>query len=172
MPRILDRRAFLRRVAGAPQPQRPPWSVQEHDFAALCNGCGACIRSCPEAILVAGTGNLPLIDFSRGGCTFCGRCVEVCAPGALAEGPPAPAWTLRARISATCLEPQGITCRVCETACEAAALRFRPRPGGRAQVTVSEHSCTGCGGCVAVCPAAAITMATRDDRTDAEEAAA
>lgn len=172
MPQRLDRRGLFRRMAGRPTPQHPPWAVAENLFASLCTGCGDCIRSCPETIVTASAGNLPQVDFSRGGCTFCGRCAQACASGALAGALPAPAWRLRALVSGACLEPKGIACRVCETACDAAALRFRPVPGGRAQVIVSAERCTGCGACVSVCPAGAIVMAAPEPQPEKEETAA
>lgn len=52
-----------------------------------------------------------------------------------------------------------VVCRTCGDACEAAAIRFRPRLGGAALPEVDGEKCTGCGACVAPCPAAAITLA-------------
>jgi len=159
-----DRRGFFRGITGAPVAQRPPWALPEHLFANACDGCGACIRACPPAILVPAAGGLPRVDFARGACTFCHRCADACDRHAFLEPAAGPAWTLRAQISAACLEPQGITCRVCETACDENALRFRPMTGGRAQVLVSADNCTGCGACVATCPAGAISIAAPDDQ--------
>ncbi len=157
----IDRRGFFRGIAGAPAPQRPPWALPEHQFTSACDGCGACIGACPQAILVPAAGGLPRIDFSRGGCTFCGQCVDACGRRAFAAGTAPAAWDLQAWISPACLEPQGIACRVCETACGEAALRFRPMPGGRARVIVVHGRCTGCGACVAACPANAIQIAAQ-----------
>jgi len=170
----LDRRSFFRRMAGERLPQRPPWARLESAFAAACDGCGDCIRACPQAILVPAGGGLPAVDFSRGGCTFCGDCAGACTRGAFEsvfESGATP-WSLIAHISDACLEPQGIACRVCETACDAAALRFRPMPGGRAQVIVADGRCTGCGACVAVCPVTAITVAPPEPHAETEESAA
>lgn len=152
---FMDRRRAFDRLRGRPAPIRPPGSCPEPEFDALCTRCGDCRTACPEAIVVAGGGNLPEVDFSRGACTFCGRCAEACATGAIpGEG----SWPYRARVGASCLETQGVTCRVCETTCEALALRFRPMTGGRSDVSVDMTRCTGCGACVAVCPVSAIAM--------------
>jgi ferredoxin-type protein NapF len=121
---------------------------------------------------VLGVGKLPYVDFARGGCTLCGGCADACVPQAILGGPPAPAWDLRAHISTACLESQGITCRVCETACDEAALRFQPMRGGRARVIVATDHCTGCGTCLATCPAGAISIAAQDRQSRSVETAA
>ncbi len=154
----IDRRGLFRGITGTPAPQRPPWALPEHQFTSACDGCGACIGACPQAILVPAAGGLPGVDFSRGGCTFCGKCVDACDRKAFSARASHAAWDLQAWISPACLEPQGITCRVCETACDEAALRFRPMTGGRAQVIVVRDRCTGCGACVAACPVDAIQI--------------
>ncbi len=152
---VLQRRALFRRLGGAPEPVRPPGSLGESDLDAGCTRCEACLDACPEAILVKGGGGLPVVDFERGGCTFCGACAEACEAGVIFK---ASGWPRRAQISDACLEPQGVTCRVCETSCDEAAFRFRPMVGGRSSVTVLDDRCTGCGACVSVCPADAITI--------------
>jgi ferredoxin-type protein NapF len=166
----VDRRGFFRRMAGSAQPVRPPWSHAEPAFAAACDGCGDCIRACPQAILLAGGGGLPQVDFARGACTFCGDCVRACTRGAFLPG--GESWALTALIGEACLEPKGVTCRVCETVCDAAALRFRPMPGGRARVIVEAERCTGCGACVSACPASAISIAAPETQPQAQETVA
>jgi ferredoxin-type protein NapF len=39
------------------------------------------------------------------------------------------------------------------------AIRFSPRLGGAACPVILAEQCTGCGDCVTVCPASAITLA-------------
>ncbi len=148
-------RRFWRR---GDSPQRPPWALAEAQFVERCTRCSACISACPEGIITSGDGGFAAIDFSRGGCTFCGLCVEVCAPAALLRQPEQPPWQQLAQIDGRCLAANGVMCRSCEDSCEPRALRFRPQLGGISQPQIDSASCTGCGGCVAPCPVAAIRV--------------
>ncbi len=67
-----------------------------------------------------------------------------------------------ARIDERCVEPKGVVCRRCGEACDHAAIRFRPMPGGRAAVLLSVDACVGCGDCVGVCPVGAISLVSTD----------
>jgi ferredoxin-type protein NapF len=113
------------------------------------------VRACPPAIVVRGDGGFPVIDFGRGGCTFCGACVDACAHGALRHDG-RPALRLVVSIDAACLARRGVSCRTCGDACDASAIRFQLRPGGCAQPGVEHSLCTGCGSCIATCPVTAI----------------
>jgi NAD-dependent dihydropyrimidine dehydrogenase PreA subunit len=46
-----------------------------------CQGCGACLITCPERAITAAPG-APLISESR--CTGCGECEEICPVDAIA----------------------------------------------------------------------------------------
>ena len=51
-----------------------------------CQGCGACLRTCPEhAIRPAGGTLIVLADR----CTGCGECIEICPVDAISEKEPA-----------------------------------------------------------------------------------
>ena len=152
----LSRREFLTRKP-RPAVMRPPHAVAEADFGALCDGCGACLDACPEAIIVIGADELPRLDLSYEGCTFCAACMDACPMGALDAGA-ARLWTWKADIGATCLSFIGITCRTCGDACEAEAIRFRLQPGGRDVPLLDHDACTGCGTCKAICPVDAVRM--------------
>lgn len=67
-----------------------------------------------------------------------------------------------ARIAENCVETKGVVCRRCGDACDDAAIRFRPAPGGRASVHLNADACTGCGECVGVCPVGAISLVSAD----------
>lgn len=155
-----DRRRFLTRVAGRrPHGPRPPWAIAEGAFIAVCTRCGDCVRECGERILVSGSGGFPEVDFSRGECTFCGQCADVCTSGAMGHPRTQAPWSLKASVGEACLAKAGIVCGTCGDACDSRALRFTPRPGGVAVPMVDAEACTGCGACVAPCPAGAIRVA-------------
>jgi formate hydrogenlyase subunit 6/NADH:ubiquinone oxidoreductase subunit I len=63
----------------------------------------------------------------------------------------------RVTIAELCFARRGIGCRSCEDVCEPRALRFRPRPGGMFVPEINSETCTACGECATVCPAAAIS---------------
>lgn len=159
-----SRRAFLRAGRPAPRPWLPwstPDAIVEH-----CLRCGACTEQCPEQVIIRGDGGFPSVDATHGECSFCGTCVTVC-PAPVFERDREPPWPLMARVADTCLEQAGIACRACEDACPHAALRFRPRLGGGAEVQVDDSRCTGCGACVAPCPAGAVSLAVSDGQASA-----
>jgi len=157
-----SRRQFLRGRfdSRACKVVRPPWAVAEAAFEELCTRCDHCLVACPEGILVRGSGGYPEVDFRRGGCSFCGKCVDVCEPGALASGErdPAAAWRLAVSIAERCLSNRGVVCRACGDACGERAIRFRPRLGGGAELLLEGQRCNGCGACVSVCPEDAVSL--------------
>jgi ferredoxin-type protein NapF len=137
------------------EPLALPWTdaarLMEH-----CTACGACARACPQQILRVVGGRTVEMDFHVP-CTFCGLCADAC-PEEVFEASLVEPWEARAFIGAGCFEAQGVSCRACEDSCEARALRARPEFGGRAQMIVNLDACTGCGGCLPVCPTGAITV--------------
>ncbi|MCL2076444.1 MAG: ferredoxin-type protein NapF [Betaproteobacteria bacterium] len=167
------RRAFLRgqRLHSiATLPYRPPWAANETLFTRACARCGACVEACPTGLLAQGEGGFPEADFRRGRCTFCADCANACAENARQNASPQPPalnfspdiqpWTLQAMIGTACLPRQGVLCRSCADHCEEGAIRFALRQGRPAQPEITQSRCTGCGECVAPCPAHAITMQT------------
>lgn len=142
------------------QPARPPWAQADPAFLRLCTGCGDCVEACPEGILVSGTKAFPEIDFRRGECTFCGACAESCAAGALRaarDDAPEMPWLARVRVGDACLSARGVVCRICAEQCDARAIRFAD-PRGLGRPLVDPGPCTGCGACVAPCPAGAVSV--------------
>lgn len=154
----VSRRGFLR---GRPRPKaeiRPPWALAEAAFIDRCTRCNDCLPACPQAILIAGDGGYPTVDFSRAECTFCGECVKVCRPQALLRDNDRTPWAIKALISDLCLARRGVECRVCGDFCDVRAIRFTPRLGGSPLPEIATGQCTGCGACLAPCPSQAIAI--------------
>jgi ferredoxin-type protein NapF len=160
-----SRRAFLFGAKGEPQADtalRPPWSLPDA-FPDRCTGCGSCVTACPEEIVTLDEKNRAIVDFQRGAglCSFCGACADVCpepvflTSAARAATPP---WSLRVTIGAACLTHDGVMCQSCKDACGEDAIRFVYAAGCIPAPVVDLDRCTGCGGCVAPCPATAIEI--------------
>ena len=157
---MLTRRSLLfgRQATEAPA-LRPPWALPESDFASRCTRCDACVRACPEQVLVRGGDGLPRCVATSGDCTFCGECLSRCEPQALFRGEVgAPPWAMVAAIGTDCLAARGVECRVCGEACPEGAIRFHLQRGGVARPVLDAGRCTGCGACIGPCPTRAIAM--------------
>lgn len=147
----LSRMQLLR---GQHNPIRPPWTTAQ--FTDDCQRCHACIQHCPEQILKKGRGSFPEVDFSKGECTFCKRCAEVCPTETIGQID-AP-WALKIQINPNCLAQQNVVCVTCGEFCEYQAIHFAPKLGGIAQPEVNLEQCTGCGACFSTCPTQAIQL--------------
>ena len=155
------RRAFLRGRLRGREAIRPPWALPEAEFLEKCSRCGDCVTACAEQVLVIGDGGYPEVDFARGGCAMCGDCVERCRAGAFRQGERAigDAWLHRVTIdSNACMAMKGVVCRTCGDLCGERAIRFQLRVGGAAVPLLDVSACTGCGECIALCPARAIRV--------------
>ena len=152
-----SRRAFLKGRSGRETDRvRLPW-LDTQNFEHDCSRCDECLSACPEGIIVPSTGGFPSIDFSRGECTFCGACADAC-PESLFDRSRARPWSLKALISEDCLAKRDIMCRSCQDACAQSAIDFGIAPGRLPSPEVNTINCTGCGGCVPVCPENAISI--------------
>ncbi|MBS1173848.1 MAG: napF [Proteobacteria bacterium] len=141
----ISRGRFLRGdFGGRRRPIRPPWALAEDEFIERCTRCADCIGACPTRIVAKGPGGFPHIDFSRGECTFCGRCASACRAGALRIGAEGAPWRLAATIADRCLALN--------------AIRFGARAGGVAVPELAPDRCSGCGACFGICPVNAIEI--------------
>ena len=136
-------------------PPRPPW-LDEARLADGCTRCGACANACPDGLITAGDAGFPIIDFANGGCSLCGACADAC-PHHLFARDRVP-FARRAAVGAGCLATAGVFCMSCADSCDSRAIRFPPRLGRPPQPMIDADCCNGCGACVSVCPAGAITM--------------
>jgi len=153
---MVSRRQFIRAdFNGQCTEVRPPWVCTDEMFTQTCTACNDCIDVCPEKIIVAGTAGYPAIDFSRGECTFCERCDEVCEPRAINKSAHSKPWNRIVEISPQCLANQNIFCRSCAEICETEAIQFQLTQGIQAP-QLSTSACNGCGACIGCCPVNAI----------------
>lgn len=153
------RRLLMRRQQ--PDLPRLPWVVDEQTFTDHCTRCSQCVSQCETQIITKGDGGFPIVDFQRGECTFCYRCASAC-PESLFRPQQEDPWQLHAVISDSCLANKKIECRSCGDMCETQAIRFTLQIGGVATPAIETDACTGCGACIAVCPASAISLVTTD----------
>jgi ferredoxin-type protein NapF len=170
---VISRRDFLRGdLRKVSIPIRPPWALDDAAFVSGCTRCLACAMACPQEIIVGGAGGFPEVDFLRGECTFCGDCVPACEAGVLsraqwvAEASP---WEVRTVVNRSCFNHHGVFCRVCADRCICGAIRFQPVRGGAFLPRVDDGRCTGCGACIAACPAAALRAERRAGPSDQAE---
>jgi ferredoxin-type protein NapF len=151
----LGRRNFLTgRRPSLPDRIRPPWS-RAASLVAACTGCGACAQACPQHIIALDETGRPALDFTVGECSFCGACAEACPEPVFDRA--IAVFDHVAAIGPACFASRGIVCQSCGDACPESAIRFRPRLGGPAVPELSADRCSGCGACIAGCPAGAIT---------------
>ena len=134
----------------------PPWA-DDGRLHELCTRCGACVDACPEAVLVLGRSGPPRVDFARGECSFCGACAAACSLP-IFDVTLAQPWNITAQIEERCLALSRVFCQSCRDACPHDAIRFQLVQRSAPRPVVDHDAYTGCGACVAGCPAQAITV--------------
>ena len=143
--------------------QRLPWVKNEASFVSKCTQCEQCITACEEEIIVKGDGGFPIVDFTKGECSFCEGCAQSC-PENLFDLTVAPAFSHKISINESCLAKKSVECRSCSDMCETQAIRFQLVLGSAAQPQINLDVCNGCGGCVAACPTSAISMTLEEQK--------
>lgn len=140
---------------------RPPGAITPAMFVQSCDACGKCAQVCPAQAIkmngppVANRKAGPRIDATQAPCVMCDEiaCVMACPTGALA-----PVRREAIRIAQIRFDPDrcwSATGRDAE--CDFCADRC---PVGETAITIKvgegptlRDGCTGCGACVAYCPA-------------------
>jgi len=190
----VDRRMFLagllggitafaaRRVFGKRNHLRPPGSVEEDKFTALCARCGNCVGACPSGVLQHDLGETgvtgfmtPVVRIGQAGeesyCREnCNNCSEVCPTGAislmtLAEKQTVSIGTAVVTKSKCLAWGEGTYCMVCDEYCPYGAIRAVEHDGVNCP-EVDPDICRGCGLCQTQCPAeqTAIVVEPRPQR--------
>lgn len=154
----IDRAQFLRgNWRGVADIIPPPWALEGESFFKSCTQCSECVAACPESILHVTKKGYPQVDFKHGECTFCGDCVQACKPSALKDEGQVP-WHYHAQINNQCLALKGVMCRTCADCCDSRAITFQLAIGGFSSPSLDFANCTGCGACIAPCPADSIEI--------------
>lgn len=145
---------------------RPPGTIPEDDFLAVCLRCGECMKVCPTGGLQPiGLESVfsgifsPRLDPYSGGCLpECTACGNVCPSHAIL--PLVFAQKRYAKIGTAVIDRKECLawgedrrCMVCKENCPWNAVEVVPRPGYAVPVPKvrSEH-CYGCGFCQKACP--------------------
>jgi ferredoxin-type protein NapF len=159
----LDRRSFLR--GRSPKFNKaaihPPWTRPIDEFITQCTRCSDCATACPTGIIIKGDGGYPEVDFSRGECLFCEKCIQSCKADAFIhniEKTANNAWSLVTTVLPNCLSLNRVMCRACGDHCDVQAIRFQLKVGGIAEPIIQDELCTACGACLYVCPESAIQI--------------
>lgn len=112
---------------------RPPGGQDAARFSALCIKCDRCRSACPESCITMATlengilnARTPRLDFHKGYCTFCGRCADVCATGAVCAGFDASVQKIGCAVidQDKCLAFNGGGCQKCVDACTYGAVSW------------------------------------------------
>ncbi len=138
---------------------RPPYYKDETSFYKECVNCidKQCITFCQENIIVLDENETPILDFSKGGCTYCDECAKACPSDVLNLED-------KSLIEATfeiemlqCLSWNNTMCFSCKDPCLDNAIEFL----GMFRPSINMENCTNCGFCVSVCPTNAIKIRSR-----------
>jgi len=163
----------LPRAGAGPAIVRPPGSVREDDFLALCVRCGSCMNACPTSLLqpVGLEGGAlhfwtPRAATTQAGCDpSCSNCGQVCPTGAIRALPLAEKRCARMGLAVVdrqaCLPHAGVkACQLCADVCrdigyDAIAMNAGEPDAGAAfeAPAVDGSKCVGCGYCEASCQA-------------------
>ena len=136
-----------RELPASPAMLRPPGFVGEGPQG--CGECRACMDVCPERVLTAGEGGVPVFSPRRGACTFCLKCIAACPREVLRHPDDREVLKLgRAEAdNGRCLAQRG-GCFSCLERCPEEALAIELGTG----IRIDGERCTGCGACEHVCP--------------------
>ena len=143
---------------------RPPYHKEGVDFSKACLLCqgNPCVGACEEEIMVLDATNVPYLDFSKGGCTFCEACANACEENVLTlTCNEAKALDVKVTIDVlACMAWHQSLCQSCLDACDVRAITFL----GLFRPQINATICNGCGMCVSICPSSAMRVYTKEER--------
>ena len=129
--------------------------------------CQNCINVCETNIIIRDNTGFPKIDFARGECTFCQKCIQACeqplftiAQNSSKQQSASLPWPISININEQCLALNNIYCQSCRDECEAEAITFSHHlsstPSSIPQPRINNADCNQCGACISTCPQDAI----------------
>ncbi len=134
---------------------RPPYQPVEERFEESCPACeGFCVKACEENIIQISNEGLPHLKYDQSGCTFCGKCAEVCDKKVLNYSPDAKIMAQASIFQTMCLAWNLTLCNSCLDACEVRAIKFE----GLWKPVILSDKCNGCGFCISICVGKAISI--------------
>ncbi len=142
-----------------------PWRKEAEVFLDHCKKkqCYQCIDLCPEKVLVPTVQGLPAMDFSKNGCSFCGKCATVCPENLFFPITTKPWDLVVSFVKEDCVAFANVHCRSCEEVCDQDAISFIAQDDGSpSKPSIDLAKCNGCGKCVAPCMTGALRVTSAD----------
>jgi len=130
------------------------------DISLVQKICKECQKPCVEACetdIIAVKDDIPFLDISKNGCTFCKKCAIIWVHNNMnvLDGNLEEKINIGISIKTlNCLSWNQTMCFTCKDACKYRAINFF----GMFRPTIDENLCTGCGMCISVCPSNAIEI--------------
>ena len=160
----MDRRGFLTSFGKKIAKERGlfsylylPYITEFSLIQEICKGCEKhCAKVCETDVIVI-KDDMPTLDMSKNGCTFCKKCAIVCTDNSMnvldsnLEGNINIAINIK---TLTCLSWNQTMCFICKDVCKFKAISFF----GAFRPTIDESLCRGCGMCINICPSNAIEI--------------
>jgi ferredoxin-type protein NapF len=151
----MDRRSFFRRVKTSPFKSfiYPPYFNKKEDFLK-CIECESkdCLSACNEKIITI-ENEIPVLNFTNSGCTFCDECANACKLDVLKIENKKEKINAEMIINPNkCVAWNQTICFSCQDICEENAIIYK----GMFNPVIDLDKCTACGFCISVCPTNAI----------------
>ncbi len=132
--------------------------MNEARFKSECVLCTskACVSACEQKIILIRDDGIPILNFSKTGCTFCEDCAKVCEANVLSLENVHTSEVINARFIIStdgCVAHHDVICFSCKEPCIDDAILFN----GMFNPVIDMNLCTGCGYCLGRCPTKAIS---------------